>query len=142
VHPHTFIFIFADLVCACPPCAAHLVLLPISCPSHVCWCSSVRFSCYFLLSNISPSSYSRRRAVRSTENPYYMYAYLYLAYSACNFGPARLATLAVLHIFWTSCRCSDGFFPQLLPLCSRQSTTLNLFSSHSRVPRSYPLIII
>jgi hypothetical protein len=100
-----FYFIFADSA------RARLALYPISCPSHVRWCSLVCFSCYFLLSNISPSSYSRRCAACGTENPYYMYTYLYLAYSARNIGPARLATLAVLHICWTSCRCSGSLFP-------------------------------
>jgi hypothetical protein len=36
----------------------------------------------------------------------------------------------------------DRFFPQLLPLCSRQPSTQNLLSSHSHTPRSYHLIII
>jgi hypothetical protein len=85
------------------------------------------FSCYFLLSNISPSSYSRRRAARSTENPYYMYAHLYLAYSARNFGPARLATLVVLHIFWTSCRCSGSLFPPSYCLCVVDSLALRIY---------------
>jgi hypothetical protein len=105
------IFYFADFTCVVPCSlrASRLVLLPISCPSHVRWCSLVHFPCYFLLSDISPSSYTCCRAVRGTENPYYMFAYLYIAYLAHIFGPARLATLAVLHIFWTSCRCSIYF---------------------------------
>jgi hypothetical protein len=126
VHPRTSIFIVADLARARPPCASSLVL-PISCPSHVRWCSLVRFSCYFLLSDISPSSYSCHRAARGTGNPYYMYAYLYLAYSACNFRPGRLATLAVLHIFWTSCRCSGSLFHPSYSLCVVDSLALRIY---------------
>jgi hypothetical protein len=136
VPPRTFILFFTDSA------RARLALLPISCPSHVRWRSLVRFSCYFLLSNISPSSYSRRRAARSTENPYYMYAHLYLAYSARNFGPARLATLAVLHIFWTSCRCLGSLFPPSYCLCVVDSLALRIyFSLHSCALRSNHLVI-
>jgi hypothetical protein len=54
----TFIFIFIDSVCA------RLALLPISCSSHVHWCSLVRFSCYSLLSNISELILTPSRCAR------------------------------------------------------------------------------
>jgi ribonuclease HI len=139
VRPHASIFIFHRFSAR----ASCLVLMPISCPSHVRWCLLVRFSCYFLLSDISLSSYTRHCTARSTENPYYMYAYLYLAYSARNFGPARLVTLAVLHIFWTSCRCSGSLSPPSYSLCVVDSLALRIYflltlACHAALSKSLP----
>jgi hypothetical protein len=69
---------------------------PMSAGVH--WCvSHVNSFCLTYL-----RAHTHAVAIRGTENPYYMYTYLYIAYSARTFGPARLATLAVLHICWTS----------------------------------------
>jgi hypothetical protein len=79
VPPRTPSFIFADLARARLrlPRASRLALLSLSCPIHVYWSSLVRFPCYFHLSNISPSLYSRRRASRGTKSLItYFHAYI------------------------------------------------------------------
>jgi hypothetical protein len=109
VPPRTFIFIFIDSAHARVPAVSRSITHFLSIPCPLVFIGA--FLMLFPLSNISPNSYSHRCVARGIENPYYMYRYLYLAYLARNFGPAHLATLAVLHICWTSCRCSGLLFP-------------------------------